>query len=269
MVLVGLYVCIYVTTPGGLTGGDRVGLVYGIAGSLLMAFAGALTLLRRVPTWWWIGSRRAWLRGHLWLGLLSGVLILCHSGGRFGGPLEQILMVVVLLVLGTGAVGLGLQFVLPRMMTVRITAEGPYHQIPRLCEAMRQECDQQVEKACAPPAKPDPAALTADQQAFLRQFYRDVVRPFLAATFNPRSSLAHPLSAERQFDQLHRLTGRQEGEPSLPVLALLRTCCDERRQLGEQERLHFWLHSWLLLHVPLSVVLLVLGVVHAVMAVWY
>ena len=43
----------------------------------------------------------------------------------------------------------------------------------------------------------------------------------------------------------------------------------ERRRLAEQERLHGWLHGWLLLHIPLSAALLVLGVAHAVTALYY
>jgi len=37
----------------------------------------------------------------------------------------------------------------------------------------------------------------------------------------------------------------------------------------EQERIHRWLHIWLLLHIPLSVALLVLGVLHIVTALYY
>src|SRR5205085_7474296 len=70
--LTALYVWLDRRTPGGLTGGSRVGLCYGILGSALMVFAGLLSGLRRVPSWWWIGSRTAWLKGHIWLGLLSG-----------------------------------------------------------------------------------------------------------------------------------------------------------------------------------------------------
>jgi hypothetical protein len=49
----------------------------------------------------------------------------------------------------------------------------------------------------------------------------------------------------------------------------LQRLCDERRQLAEQERLHRLLHGWLLVHIPLSAVLLVLGVAHAVMSLYY
>ena len=43
---------------------------------------------------WAVASRPTWLRAHVWLGLFSAVLLLCHSGLRWGGPLEQLLWLV-------------------------------------------------------------------------------------------------------------------------------------------------------------------------------
>ena len=80
-----------------------------------MVYAGLLSAMRNVPSWWWIGPRQTWMRGHIWLGLLSGVLILCHSGYRWGGPLEIALWVVLIAMLMTGIYGLVLQQVLPRL----------------------------------------------------------------------------------------------------------------------------------------------------------
>ena len=39
----------------------------------------------------------------------------------------------------------------------------------------------------------------------------------------------------------------------------LEDICDEARQLVRQERLHHWLHGWLLVHIPLSLALILLG----------
>jgi drug/metabolite transporter (DMT)-like permease len=97
-----VYAVFWWNSPGGLTGGSILGVWYGLLGSALMVYAGLLSALRKVPSWWWIGSRKVWLRGHIWLGLLSGVFILCHSGCRWGGPLEVILWVVLIATLATG-----------------------------------------------------------------------------------------------------------------------------------------------------------------------
>jgi hypothetical protein len=45
--------------------------------------------------------------------------------------------------------------------------------------------------------------------------------------------------------------------------------CEEKRQLDQQRRLHRLLHGWLLFHVPASYALLLLGTVHAVVALRY
>ena len=52
-------------------------------------------------------------------------------------------------------------------------------------------------------------------------------------------------------------------------LAELEAICQERRAYAEQERIHHWLHGWLLLHIPLSLALLVLGTLHAILSLYY
>jgi hypothetical protein len=242
-------------TPGGLTGGMQVGLWYGIAGSALMLFAGALSLHRRLPVRWWLGARRTWLKGHLWLGLLSGVLILCHSGYRWGGPLEVALWVVLIVTVLSGVLGLVLQQVLPRAITTRIQSEAPVEQVPFICDVLRREAD-----ALVAGAKADDSTL--DQ---LRLLY-EKVRPFLAAEYDRGSLLADPLQAEVLFGRVRALP---DSAAVAGVIDRLEVFCDERRQLGQQARLHRWLHGWLLIHIPVTVVLLVLGVAHAWACLYY
>jgi hypothetical protein len=43
--------------------------------------------------------------------------------------------------------------------------------------------------------------------------------------------------------------------------------CEQRRQMDAQARIHFWLHNWLWVHLPLSVALIVLMVIHAFYAI--
>jgi hypothetical protein len=53
------------------------------------------------------------------------------------------------------------------------------------------------------------------------------------------------------------------------MVADLEALCEQRTQLFKQRALHHWLHGWLLVHVPLSWLMVVLTLVHAVTALWY
>src|SRR6058998_1224284 len=56
--------------PNGPSGGSWPGLVFGLLGFALMIYAGLLGARRKVPTWR-LGRATTWMKGHLWLGLLS------------------------------------------------------------------------------------------------------------------------------------------------------------------------------------------------------
>ncbi|GDY07094.1 hypothetical protein LBMAG52_05800 [Planctomycetia bacterium] len=129
----------------GPTGGSVLGLIFGIAGSLLMIFAALLAVRKRLPTWR-VGSAQFWLRGHLWLGTLGFVLILFHAGFHWGGLLENLLWISFGLVVVTGFAGVALQQVIPRLLTTRVPLETMVAQIPFLSRTMQFRADQLVAK---------------------------------------------------------------------------------------------------------------------------
>ena len=49
----------------------------------------------------------------------------------------------------------------------------------------------------------------------------------------------------------------------------LQAWCDERRQLDLQTKLQHWLHGWLLVHIPFSIILLIFTAWHAVAALYF
>lgn len=129
----------------GPTGGSVLGLILGIAGSLLMIFAALLAVRKRLPTWR-VGSAQFWLRGHLWLGTLGFVLILFHADFHWGGLLENLLWISFGLVVVTGFAGVALQQVIPRLLTTRVPLETMVAQIPFLSQTMQFRADQLVAK---------------------------------------------------------------------------------------------------------------------------
>ncbi len=257
--------------PGG---GSAVGLTFGIVGSILMVFAGVLGARRKVPMWQ-IGRATFWMRGHIWLGLLSYPLILFHGGFGLGGPLTLALMVLFTIVIISGILGLLLQQVMPRLMLTRVPLETVYEQIDSIVVQLRPAT---VERRAGgglgergghaprstPRAHPTPLPPTPES-GVLRDTYLREIRPFLDPQGSPNGVLGNPGRAQTLFREL------RTALPTLlhPTVGELEATCEERRQLRDQKRLHHWLHGWLLVHVPLSLALLLLGAAHAIIALRY
>lgn len=258
--------------PGGAAGRTWPGMLFGVVGTGLMLFAGLLSA-RKKTIRLRLGSLSWWLKGHIWLGLLSVPIIFFHTAMRWGGTLELLLMVVFLVVILSGIIGLVLQNILPRMMKTLLDHEAIPDQFQYLCRQLQAEADQAVLAACGSEvlvaAVENPTATEStsqsDQSRWLANFYSTLVRPYLGLSSSRDPTLRSQRRAELIFDR-----ARESLLGSLhPTVDLLEEKCDARRQLQSQMFLHGLLHGWLRLHIPLSVALLVLTVTHIVTALYY
>ena len=68
------YLAYIVTSPGRPSGGSIPGLVFAFAGTALIVFAGSLSWRKKYPASP-MGRVSTWLRAHIWLGLLSFLLL--------------------------------------------------------------------------------------------------------------------------------------------------------------------------------------------------
>jgi hypothetical protein len=243
-------------TPGGPRGGTAWGLTFGILGYGAMLFAGLLGARKKVPVWR-LGPAQTWMRGHLWIGLLSLPLILFHAGFAFRGPLTTVLMMLLFVVVASGVIGAAIQHYLPRMITARVTMETIYEEIPHVREQLLEEADQLVNSL--------EVEAEHDDKVRFRETYARAIRPFLNGPDDSSIEVADEHSAVVLFQSIRRVT------PVVMHQALgdLENICEEGRQIRRQAKMYKLLHAWLLVHVPLSIVLLVLGGVHAVMALRY
>jgi hypothetical protein len=262
-------------SSGELMGGTALGLTFGSFGLAFMIFAALLGARKKVPVWR-VGRAQTWMRGHLWLGLLSLPLIVFHSGFRFGHGLTAVLMTLLLIVIASGVFGAALQHYMPRIMTREVTMETIYEEIDHVRAQLREEAEEIVKQATAEPAKAATAGATEstetttvavldDRAAPLRNFFEQELKPFLESPGARGHALGNEAQSRSAFAQLRTLV-----PPAFhTTVEDLESICEEERQLSLQARLHMWLHGWLLLHVPVSLALILLGVVHAVMALRY
>lgn len=303
-----VYIFYVHNAPKGPRGGSGIGLFFGVIGFSFMIFAALLGARKRVPTWR-LGRAQAWMRGHLWLGLLALPMILFHGGFHFGGTLTRLLMWLLIITVASGLLGAALQHYIPRVMTTDVPLETIYDEIGHVRSLLREEADQAMEIVCgnlgfarpsvedplraggftalrpiaatavplrtsaavsagasaAVAAAPERILLSAEQSGPLRSFYLNEMRPFLERSKKLGRRLSDPATASSVFAGLRTLL------PAAAHVALgdLEDICDEARQLARQEQLHRWLHGWLLVHIPLSLALILLGVIHALMALRY
>ncbi|MFM8218804.1 MAG: hypothetical protein ACKOJF_07760, partial [Planctomycetaceae bacterium] len=167
-VLTAAYVLYVRQSVNGPSGGSRPGLWFGVLAAALMLYAFALAIRRRFPSNAGLGSGQFWLRGHLWLGALTLPVALFHSGFRFGGPLEQWLMGLFLVVILTGLYGVVVQQLIPRLMRLEVPQETFLSQVGHLANRQRLLCDREVAKACGPLGIEGDALVVSLRQLFAK-----------------------------------------------------------------------------------------------------
>ncbi len=281
--------------PGWPGGSSWPGFTFGVLGGAICLFELLLWWRKKVRTWR-IGTAKAWMRAHIWLGLLSVPLLVLHSGFVFSNTLGNVLMVLFLVVIASGIWGLVFQQFLPKRMLNDIPAETIYSQIDHVVGMLGAEAERLVVATCGPQAGDDkqhafigdedvaavpaghmtvgavrtaggvqgkvlqtrmPAKPVPGSEALL-EFFERVIVPYLRKGSASGSPLQVPARASVMFADL-----RTKLDPRAHDAVLtLENLCNQRRQLDHQARLHFWLHSWLCVHLPLSVALIVLMFVH-------
>lgn len=299
-----LYLVYALLSPNGPRGGSAAGIAFGSAGTAIIVFECLLSLRKRYPASP-LGRVSAWLRAHLWLGLLSLLLILFHSGFRWGQGLAAALMWLFAVVLVSGVFGIALQNYIPRRMTELAPRETIYEQIPNVVNHLRIGADERVEfvtadlqieegaeefvraggvkqyfdpvqkksaaekvQAVVEMRKSTPQIDIGDAaRAAVRAHYLQEIRPYLFAQPAPfsRRLFRNTDGVRAYFSHLRTIL----PVASHGILADLADICEERRQLLDQLRLHHWLHGWLYVHVPLSFALLPLSIIHAIASLRY
>ena len=260
------------------------GVLLGLFGGAIVFFEMALwprkwfRWLRLVPT-------KIWMRFHVWLGLICLPVILVHAGFGLGGPLAAVTLVLFLQVTASGIWGLVMQQWLPEKILSEVPSETVASQIDFVGEVHTREAVRLIDALTnVPPefdafdarplekanaglllaARAEPA-VTGPSATDLFQFRDAVLLPFLRGEVKRKSPLVTRTGAERRFVQL------RDAMPAatIPAIERLEELADLRRQWDFQSRLNWWLHSWLVIHLPLSVAMTGLMVIHAVRALKY
>lgn len=237
-----------------VTPGRFWGTTYGIAATVLMVVAalyGARRRMMRLASRR-LGPARLWLAVHVYGGLLFLLLVFAHNGGQLPrAPIGWLLWGLAIWTVASGLVGLALQRWIPRMLASSLEVEALYERIPELVDELRGRAEEQIEQAGEP----------------VRTFYtRELARTFAA----PHKRFLHafdPGGGKRSaaFAHLRGFLNDDDRERLATLERLLAT----KRALDAHYTLQWLLRAWLVLHVPTSLALLALVVVHIASVLYY
>lgn len=240
-----------------------LGIACGVIGGLIVVFEMLI-----LPRKWYRGKRlgrtRAWMAWHVWLGLICLPVIVVHAGFGFGGWLTTVTLSLFLAVTVSGIWGLIMQQWLPQMLLEDVPGETVASQINRMGDYHADEADRLVTSLVTVPPEAESATpiISGPLAAELVAFRDDVLLPYLQDGSSSRSPLTTPTDAEQRFGRLREAV----PEEARKTLDRLQELADLRRRWDFQSRINFWLHNWLLLHLPLSVAMSSLMVLHAIRA---
>lgn len=203
------------------------------------------------------GALRYWMLAHVYLGALTGVMLLLHSGTRTGGLLTTSLYVTFIFVLGTGVFGILSYIVAPRILT---GIEGE----PLLLEDLvvrRDELRYELDE------------IRKQSEGWLKEEIDDrVVKRFLSFGFLLRQVIKRePLTsllARAREDFRDRLTRLATDEERAVLLRAVESAVTVRR-VEALVYLHRILNLWIPPHVLATALMLTLMLVHVVQVIYF
>lgn len=236
-------------------GGSPLGITLGIV-SLILIVLLILFGWRKRAYKSNIGTLDGWLQAHLYFGILALPLVLLHGAFLFRDTLATAAFVVLALVVGTGLVGSLLYRALPHRLTEvenKVSLAEVSEQLNGLRGTMAQ--------------------VAGGRSAAFQQIYTRIDRHGRPPSFASWRLLFGAGRAregeEARWQSLLEQVEEAEREPLRNLLVLARQQRELHQRLRLQLRYRNWLVAWLLIHVPLSVLLLLLALIHAAVAFYY
>jgi hypothetical protein len=231
-------------------GGSGIGLLYGVLGTAIIVVLMFLGLRKRSYASS-KGTLQGWVSAHVYLGLLTLLIIPLHAGFRFGTDIHTLAFALLAIVVLSGIFGVTLYTALPSRLT-KYESEGQADTIDR--EIRRLMSDMRF--------------LVKDKSDGLVRIYQDEVNRLWSLKSKAWSLIVTRyetnLVAQRSADLARIASGvlpDEEGAfQALSQLILKKAQLEAR--LMKQMRLRNALQAWLYIHVPLSVAMTFAVVIH-------
>lgn len=237
-------------------GGSAWGLGYGIAGSaliLLLAFFGIRKRWYRSR----FGTLEQWLQSHIYLGVLTLVILLFHTGGRFHDKIAVATLVLVAIVVLSGIVGAVLYVTVPRLLT-EVESELTVDEISEQLNQLNKQM----------------ARIASGRSESFQRIFTSLVKESDPGSFAGWRLLFSPVNRKRfsaatDLAPLLGLVPKQEQDELQQMLVVSRQRRELQLRLMSQQRYKNVLEFWLYIHIPFTFALLAFAAVHVIAVFYY
>ena len=236
-------------------GGTPVGLVYGTIGFFLcylLAYFGIRKRSYRSR----FGTLEQWLQSHFYLGVLALIILVLHTGGRFNDKIAVTTLVLVAIVVVSGIAGAVFYVTVPRLLT-EVESELT---VDEISEQMNQLAKQMARIA---------SGRSEPFQRIYRQLIEEGTPGWLAGWRLLAARMRQKRAIGSDWAPLLRLVPKDEEAELRQMLVVSRQRKELLLRLLYQQRYKNVLESWLYVHVPFTVALLVFAIVHVVAVFFY
>ena len=245
----------YYARGGFQHGGTTIGLTYGTIGFVL-CFLLAYFGIRKRAYRSRFGTLEQWLQSHIYLGVLALIILVLHTGGRFNDKIAVATLILVGIVVASGIFGAILYVTVPRLLT-EVESELT---VDEISEQMNQLA-KQIARIASGRSEPF--------QRIYKQLIEEGTPGWLAGWRLLVARMRHKKGVSSDWAPLLRLVPKEEEAELRQMLVVSRQRKELLLRLLFQQRYKNVLESWLYIHVPFTMALLMFAIVHVVAVFYY
>lgn len=234
------------------------GLVYGWIGLVAILVLMFLSIRKR---WYFshLGTLQGWTSAHVYVGLLTLLIIPMHAGFQFGWDVHTLAYILLVVVVLSGIVGLIVYLTVPGILTTHESG-----MLPDMLEAEINQIFREMKQ------------LAADTPGIFQHLYQEEAHRSRERTSQGWRILftrvdPDAILAQRTRDLHNQLADMpatdQEGFSKFAGLILRKT--ELEAYLVDQMRLKNGLQAWLYVHVPASIAMVAAVGIHLLVVVYY
>lgn len=234
-----------------------MGLVYGVLGTAVILLLMALGIRKRSYASR-LGTVQGWTSAHVYLGLLTLLIIPMHAGFKFRFDIHTLAFVLLVIVVLSGILGIFLYQIIPPRLT-------KYE-----AQVQADKVDKEINSLLA-----DIRSLAKSKTDAFVQVYQDELHRLTAARHKGLSLLLAGPGTDMLETRARELaeavaTVPEHEQPDFQILAgLILQIAQLETTLAAQMRLQNALNAWLYIHVPVSFALVAALALHVALVSYY